>query len=285
MSVPDWIAAGAAVGAAVLVGWQSWETRKSAHAAADAATTANSAIELSRSALEVARTEEGHTRRLIVEAIKTRIDANAHPLSVFINHSAEWPPLEPSISGGQANPLPTDRIYRLPKDGGELILVRFGFRINNLGGHSVTVNINDAWIGDDGTGGNQTVAAGEQCVLPNSALDGFFEIQRTVSEWVEIARRRQDGHPGEETTWTVTLSDDSETGAIDRFELVAGGTPLVKVENEEGGWRLSPGQYKDYARSSPVMAAVELPRKRDYYLSRSKGLLLDEAFATDLSTN
>src|SRR5689334_10464170 len=85
-SLPDWVAAIAAIVAACLVGWQSWETRKSAHASARAAESSNAALELTRRAVEIARTEEGHTRSLIGEAAKTRVDHATPTLTITLGN-------------------------------------------------------------------------------------------------------------------------------------------------------------------------------------------------------
>lgn len=271
-----------ATAAAVLVAWQSWETRKSAHAAASAAITANSAIELSRSALEIARTEERHTRYLIVEGIKNRIDSNAYSLTVLADPSVVWPPFEPSISGGVPNPLPADVVYRLPRDGDKRIIVRAKFRIINEGSRLVLFRTTDPWVYDDGRGNYQTFKADKYQLDARDKSWGYFEVNRTVAEWAEIATYRMTGQSIEEAVRSITVSDDSDTGTIDWYDIQIGGTPLVAIDGEQGSWRLQPGQYTDYEQNFPVMGVEALPRRRVYYLSKRIDLLLDKAFGSDL---
>jgi anti-sigma28 factor (negative regulator of flagellin synthesis) len=265
------------IAAAMLVAWQSWETRKSAQAGAAAVATANAALKLTQSALDVAQKEERHTRQLIIETIKARIDAGTYPLTVTVDPSAVWPPLEPSISGGAPNPLPTNMVYRLPKDADNRIIVRARFDIRNQGSDLVTVKFNDPWVGSDGIGGEQPVKAGAMSLASGRRLDGYFEVDRSVAEWAEIAQYRLTGQVIEDSVRAITLDDESDTGAIDWYEIVIGGTPLIAIDDEQGGWRISPGQYLDFEKNAPVMGVVAHPRKRVYYLSKRKTLLLDEA--------
>jgi hypothetical protein len=280
-SVPDWIAAVAAVGAAMLVGWQSWETRKSANASADAATTANAAVELSRSALEIAREEEHHTRELIAEGIKARIDQRMPAVKVTVEPSAVWPPYEPSVSGGEANQLQPGFTYRLPRDRDKLIIARYRFSVENEGDRAATLGMSHPWRGGADLIGKFVPATEEQSsglyhLAPGYGLRGYFDVQRTVYEWMEIAQYRLTGQPGEQFSFEISLGDEQDTGAIDRHEIVCGGTPLVPVEDQEGAWQLSPGQFLEYNKKSPVLAAILLPTKRIYYLSRANNLLLDD---------
>jgi hypothetical protein len=92
---------------------------------------------------------------------------------------------------------------------------------------------------------------------------------------------RATGQPGDQTAFIVSVSDDSDTDAIDHYQILVGGTPLVQVSDEDGAWRLQPGQYEDFEQQFPVMAAVALPGKRTYYQSKHKNQLLDAAFDQD----
>ncbi|TCO33078.1 hypothetical protein EV652_10377 [Kribbella steppae] len=288
---PDWVAAVAAVCAAILVGWQSWETRKSAQASAKAVIAANLAVSLSQEVLEVARIEERHTRKLIGESVKSRIDAGTQWLKVTASHSVRWPPHDADIiivTGGSDNfgeppDLRLDVVYRLPKDRNHLIGVRVAFSIFNDSPRTVVVAAGEYWTEIVPGQGPLIQNPGPKEIPGETAVKGYFHVARPVSEWVEIAGHRAAGHTGDQAKFTFTVSDDSDAGAIDQYDILVSGTPLVQVSDEEGAWRLQPGQYQDYHQRFPVVAAVALPGKRTYYLSKSKNLLLDTAFGEDLS--
>lgn len=71
----DWLMLGTTIAAAGAAAWQSVETRKSAAAS-------RAAVEVANDALELARAEEGHNRRLISETVKTRIDASIPDITI-----------------------------------------------------------------------------------------------------------------------------------------------------------------------------------------------------------
>jgi hypothetical protein len=272
MSVPDWIAAGAAVGAAVLVGWQSWETRKSAHAAAHAATTANSAIELSRSALEVARTEEGHTRRLIAEAVKNRIDATSPRMFLTLDASPVWPPFEPSTnSNGEPQPVaPRNKVFRLPRDGDDLLIVRQFFTLRNDSSTTMTILPPRFRALEDGADWVEDSYALE----PGSVLRAMFDIEKSVKEWVEKTDYAFTGLTiTPEDVDSFMYVDHADCGVTDTIKIDMWGNPLWPVENEHGAYRVveraigTRGQYVGIQfEAKPLM--------REYWLSRSKSIEL-----------
>ena len=114
---PEWVAAAVGAIAAVVVAWQSWETRKNAKAAGEAARAANEAVAL-------ARIEEGHTRTLIAEAVRTRIDASTPTLTLIVGKPT-WPPIRTIGALGQPpEEVPVGTHFVMPRDAGVPIHVR-----------------------------------------------------------------------------------------------------------------------------------------------------------------
>ncbi|WP_328996329.1 hypothetical protein OG394_16925 [Kribbella sp. NBC_01245] len=272
-SLAEWIAATAAVLAAIVVAYQSWQTKRSADSANSASVAANAALEMARSSLALARAEEGNTRTIIEETIKARIDNHAQWLNVDAPVSASWPPYEPSIAGGEANRIGLDRTYRLPRDRDSRIIVRQLFTVLNEHPRGIMLGMN-AWdvIGEEVT---TSLGPGRYWIAANSRMDGSFDIERTLSEWVAIAEARANGGAGDQYTYTVTAYDNRDAGAIDSYDIIVGGSPVVPIENEVGGWRLHPAQFRDFARKDPVLGAVALPGTRRYYLSKRNDKPLD----------
>lgn len=251
--------------AAGVVSWQSWETRRSANASRDASNAANAALEL-------ARTEERHTRTLIAEGVKTRIDAATPSLTVLVDPEPFWPPFEPSIAGGEAQRLNGGRTYRLPRDATERLIVRQAFVMISDNQRVMVVSM-APWT-DTTPGRSVEARQGQFEVSPGARIEGWFDVERSIGEWVEIAEVRAAGEPGDESTFIIGYSDPADTGAIDHYEIRTGGVPITPIKQESGGWQLPQGLFEG-ARVVPSVRSVVMPRARTYYLSKQHNEKLD----------
>ncbi len=59
---------------------------------------------------------------------------------------------------------------------------------------------------------------------PNEKVDGYWEVTRTVKEWIEIYDERATGSPGPESELTAYVDDGFDNGASYWFTLLLGGT-------------------------------------------------------------
>jgi hypothetical protein len=259
--------------AAVFVAWQSYETRRSANGSLEAAKSANKGLEL-------ARQEERHSRTLIAEAIRSRIDAGTQSLTLIADDTPEWPPREPSIIGGEPNPIGTNHIYRMPRDQEERIVVRQGFNMLNQGPRLLKLGMGDWFEEDAEQATSRTKRSGTYVLRVGEVVFGHFEVERSLSEWVANAILRTKGVPGQNGIFQISISDDADTGAIDHYEITVGGVPIEPVEGEDGGWRIL-ATLRPYGAAFPSMTAVALPRQRNYYLSKIDNLPLDSPRAIE----
>lgn len=254
---PEWVAAGVGAVAAVVVAWQSWETRKNAKAAGDAAQAANEALAL-------ARIEEGHTRTLIAEAVKSRIDANTPSVTLVVGKPS-WPPVR--TLGGYAKPpeeLPPGTTFTMPRDTNLGVFVRQVVTIHNARDHPIELRTAGAWH-DAAT----WEPLGELFTVPAGGhVCGHYVVQRSLGEWVDIAERRENGDPGPEHRFELIYLDQADTGAIDNYEVVTGGVPIERVPGELGGWRIAELASGPYNHND-VMSSAVMPRRRRYWLSRT----------------
>lgn len=248
----SWAAAGAAILAAGVVAWQSWETRRSANASRDAAVAANAALDLSR--------------QQVAEAIRARIDASMPEIVVQAPREVQWPPLSPPRHLGD-HPQPFPRVdefavMHLPKHGDEQIMVRAEFTIFNESTRHVELATSTLVDADDNELPNPLRLA------PGERVTGLFSVKRTLTDWVRIYKQREAGEPGDETKFSVTYMDPSDTGAMEHWHVAVAGCPVEEVTDVQG-WRIvgAPSAFVDTPRA---MGIGEPIRYRRYWLSRTR---------------
>lgn len=109
------VGAGATAISAAFIAWQAYETRRAAQATRASAQETAESVELTRQALQISQDSLAVSRALAAEQMKGRLDARAPRLRVNLG-TPEWPPLEPSVHGGQPNPIPPDFVFHQPRD-------------------------------------------------------------------------------------------------------------------------------------------------------------------------
>lgn len=252
-----WVAAGAAVVAAGIVAWQSWETRRSADASAKAVKTANDALEVAR--------------QQAAEAVRARIDAATPAISVYLDPEVDWPPLQPSgFLGGEPNPLTqglTPESMFMPRHGDQQIMVRAGVRVANDSGRRVRVDVHGLIQKADGV----TPVPSPLLLAPGAELDAWCAATHDLAGWIEVHKTRARGEPGDEVVASVHYIDPADTGANDRWELVIGGTPVAPVADMEGGWQIISTPHPSPGAVGAIGTASVVLRHRRYYLSKSRG--------------
>ena len=249
----NWVAAGAAVVAAAVVCWQSWETRRSAEASEGAVATANAALEL--------------TRQQAAEAVRARVDANTPTITVHLPDEPTWPPLEPSVYlGGEPQPLPVGPMTEpmlMPRDRARQIMIVTPVEIINESTRHVTVDVYEL-VDDKGA-----ALSGPICLDPGQRFGARFAVTRTLEEWISVHRAREAGEAGAEAVGAVRYGDPADTGAIDRWELTLSGCPVERVSELEAGWRLIPAPAHTSGRPGAIGLGSAI-RERQYYLSKRR---------------
>ncbi len=272
-NTPAWVAAIAAVVAGGIVAWQSWETRKSAEASQAAAQAAQAAVVTANEALRLSRLQA-------VEAVKSRIDAAMPMITIHADTAPTWPPQQPTVFGGGApNDLPSgdaSRVLHLPRDSQDLISVRLWITVSNDSGRTVELTTSE-FEGAPSRGDPPTGVVTQPIQLgPGQIQKGWFRVTRPLDEWAAILKEREDGNPGPQAEFTAVYIDPADSGAIDNWSVVVGGTPVERVPELEGGWRIIGDGRHQAVGSLSGMAAAVMPRERRYYLSRSRNLPLGD---------
>lgn len=173
---------------AVVVAWQSWETRRSAEASERAVDAAERAVAAADEGLDLSRQQ-------VAEAVRTRIDAATPVITVSAPAEPEWPPLEPSgYLGGEPQPIRQGmepRTWHMPRDRAQEITVRTPVSIKNCSDVMVTVGVDELTDGAGQRAGHSLdLASGEQ-------RDLYFAFTRTIEAWVAIYQQRTAGHGGD----------------------------------------------------------------------------------------
>lgn len=264
------VAATAACVAAAIVAWQSWETRKSANASREAAQAAAAGLETANDALEIARQEEGHSRALVVEAHRARIDATLPAISVIPQQTIFWPPtLSPNPY--QANSwerCPLDASFTLPADARKALGVQG--RIGSYNGSQRVVQLRVDYLPMDG---GERVYDRVVTLAPGADHSIEFLAWTWIEHWVtqeDAATRSLEGQPP-----GVSYSDQLDSGGSISWSFAISHAPIYQThDSEPGRYRLisaepSPG------RSSPGSPSLIVQREyRTYWLSRPDGIEL-----------
>jgi hypothetical protein len=173
--------AAAAVVAAAVVTWQSWDTRKSAQASRAAVDAANDGLEL--------------TRQQAAEAVRARIDAATPRVTVTMPAAPTWPPLQPSLyAGGHPQPYPIGlRVDPLltPRDADLPILVRTPVTVINESDAHVRLEIGELTTEDGAS------LIGPLVLAPRERYEALFAVTRTLAGWIEVFQARAEGGAGE----------------------------------------------------------------------------------------
>jgi len=259
-----WVAAIAAVVAAGVVAWQSIETRRSANASKEAAETAARGLDVASEALEVARAEEGHSRSLIVEAHRARMDATIPAVSVLPQRNVLWPPFragsDRTPTTGSWERCPDDVTFALPRDGKQLLGLGGSVRLVN--GSPAEVELNATY---------RPLEGGE-------LVDRTIRLEAGKSETIQFLTWASveawiDGSPdafGQSWSWGqpffVNWGDQLESGVGVGWEFEIVGSPLEPEDGRQGSYRLVSSGY-------PTLHVAR--QNRSYWLSRSRSVELD----------
>ncbi len=260
------IATAAALG---VIAYQSWQTRLATESAELGLAMAERSLRVSQS--------------VAVEAEKSRLDQRA-PRIAIERKPVYWPPFGPSPLSAGMPPAQFDegRIFRMPGQGSEILILRADGTVRNEGPWSVRVHFNNAvirqqqpqhWDDDDELPWEPSRPEGyEKHLAPGESVDFRVEEPRTVGEWVENARARLQGKPAPMAIHAeIIVPDDFDNGVIDNFRIELGGCPLNPVHGETESWQIP----ACFPHNVPIYFTV-FALSRQYYRSKRKAQKLPE---------
>lgn len=217
----------AAIVAAVVVIVQTVLTRKALTEAARSRATAEVA-------LDVARSEHRNSTFLAIEAVRSRIAGNAPSAELHVEEVIDAI-YSPSITGsGYAERWPDGYVFHV-RDSQRLLMVRAEVTLRNTGSRAARFTLHRAlrrgvWPPDErGIAYLAGTKPGPRDVLlaPGAALNGYWEVTRTMGEWIEIFEgRAAGGGSGPEAVLEASADDGQDTGASYAYRVVLGGAAL-----------------------------------------------------------
>lgn len=259
------MAAGAAIAAAGVVVWQSWETRRAANSAAQASAAAVEGLDVARESARISSDSLEVTRQLAAEAVRTRIDAGMPALNVTVTGDTDTQGfLSRSVTVGYTDvtwaSAPAGTEFALPRDAGVLLCARGTAVVENASSRTVELHCTYMWQGRRDR---------ERLTIDPGNTGAFaFQVWRSVHEWVEGrgAGFMSLGGTTYGTDLAVVYEDPSDTGANEGWELVVEGSPLEEVPGLQGAFRIPDGRPD---------VTFRMVRRRDYFLSKSRNQPLD----------
>jgi hypothetical protein len=263
----EWLTAIVAFLAAVVVAIQSVYTAHSAKASKDAAQAAVQGLTVATEALDIARDEEQHSRSLVIEAHRARIDAALPAISVIAGEAqvplyicrqpehGEWKVL-----------LPTERLA-LPGHSGTALAL--GSWINLHNGSERVVDLTVAFTPSGNPGeppGVMELAERRFVLAPGEGRQVSFLTWTTIADWVKNGAASLNHEEwSKRAAPTVSYDDPVDSGANRKWDIVVEGSPLAPVEGETDAYR----------QGSTRAAVRVLPERREYWLSKDQGIRLD----------
>lgn len=258
----------AAVAAAAVI-WQAVLTRR-------ALSDANASLTLAKESLDVAREAQAHAALMSVEAVRARVAVNA-PSADLVARRDTLRLLAPStVPNGYPQPWPADHVFHI-SDAAQEIMVRIAVTLRNTGSRATRFTLwgalRSSVVKPSEAGLAEMVGTkrGPDDVLlqPGESVDGYWEVTRTLAEWIAVFDERASSSPGPEYELTAYVDDGFDNGASYWFTLLLGGTV---VEPSSAGlretWALIAADRTD------AMNVGRRPVTARYWISKSQELEL-----------
>lgn len=226
-------------------------------------------VEATEDTLKVARDEFKHGQMLRVDAQRAAIDAEMPRLTVEVAQQSTqvWRTdrSEPDPYGGEEQhaEVASGEEFTTPRDNKIPLQVGMHISISNDGPRRARVRF-------DMQDGSKEVV-----IKAGDTYSQWVKRIQPLSEWIEVAKVRQNGEPGEErNVASVVYIYPGDVGAIEVHDIIQGGTFVEPVPGNAGGWRI---KSFERTREEPfgILNAVALPFVRTYWASRSENRSLE----------
>ena len=265
----DWtVVSSVATSAAVLVvAWQAYETRRTAHKTGAAADVASGSLEVARESLKT-------SRNVVLEATKTRLDSRAPRLKVSAapTDSERARHRTPVLHRGDIGPeWPRDQEFRRNGDDHQPLTLGAQFEIENEGDVTVDLSIDGSvnWLRPSPPAVrfkpsvSVTLAPGQRCEFR-------LEETRPLHQWIEAWENRpKESQELPHIVGEVTCDDSFDDGVIDRWRLEAWCYPIEPRPGDIAAWVLRP-QGVGQDPKPPIVTARVGKVRRKYFFSKEK---------------
>lgn len=234
-------------------------------------------------ALTVARAESRNSTFLALEAVRARIALNAPSAELYVDE----------IQDAIFSPSPTnsESDERWP-DGHEFhigqtqlrLKVRASVTLLNTGSRSTRFTLHRAIR----RGQYSSNAYGEPVLVgtdpgptdvllePGKSFQGYWEVTRSMQEWIDIYDARAAGNPSPEAVLEVHVDDGQDTGAHYIYSVVLGGSALIPKPGLRETWIFA-GLYDASRGSYDGVGSGNRPVKVLSWLSKSDNVRLEDS--------
>jgi hypothetical protein len=243
MTSDSWAVLGAIAtsASAIVIAYQSIQTKKSVAAAKQGAEAAAAAVGISQAILQetqLARIDTAIPRLLVIaEPQNPRVDR-------LTDRGAEqiWPEV----------------IFQLPRDAHQCIAVSVNFSVHSDGPGMVDLhayNEESFFVGG--------VSRTRYGLLPGNDISVAYRISQTVEQWVELAESLKNGESAKPHKFGLWHRGPNDAEAAESIEIHTRGTVLQEAPHSDGSWQLVPN----------LLIAPEVqPTIRRYWLSVSANI-------------
>ena len=243
MTSDSWAVLGAIAtsASAIVIAYQSIQTKKSVAAAKQGAEAAAAAVGISQAILQetqLARIDTGIPRLLVIaEPQKPRVDR-------LIDRGVEqiWP----------------EMTFQLPRDANQSVAATISFSVHSDGPGMVDLHAynEDSFV----VAGVSRTRYG---LLPGNDISVNYQISQTVEQWVELAQSLKNGESVEPHKFGLWHRGPNDAEAAESIEIHTRGTVLQEVLDSAGSYQLVPNL---------LLAPEVQPTIRRYWLSVSANI-------------
>lgn len=253
----DWVALMAALAtsaSAIVIAIQAKYTRRSAEASENAVAIANDTLR---------------------EAQIARIDSNTPRFFVAAEGFLAGVATLESKARDDREVVGSDRVFRMPRDGDDLLALAYFIRIHNDGPGTLQLMCSDMFtIGGpdaedylDEEGQISPRILRQMTLAPGASQRGSFVVERRIADWVTIAEAVERGAPLDDWRFQLVARGTGDMDVDVAQSVVVTGSPLTRVPREDGAWRVANQLFE-------VIRGAAQPAVRTYWRSR----MADERF-------
>lgn len=213
-----WAAVGAAIAtgaSAIVIAIQARYTRES--------------VQASQAAVLVAH-------ETLRESQLARLDANAPRLFLtFSRNSFEDAYAIKGVTRSAATQVaPDDHVFRLPRDKDWKIGCDLSMTIRNDGDRSVQLIVTPGLTVTPKKYPSKILVLG-----PGISIEGTYKVERSLQEWVDIAKQRAAGNQGHLFIFEASYTGAGDSDVTESHRVSTEGTLVAPVKDEDGAWRVA----------------------------------------------
>lgn len=273
----------ASAGFVAIVTWLAPSDQRAGFAAASAAVATLAVIAWqSRTSGRAARAAEAGlatTTKALDEAERGRLDQQGPRTWVTLG-PVSWPPLEPSVAGGEPNQFPLNTEFALPGQAGHLIMLVAEGTICNEGDQTVSVTFSGSFrfrqqapaVIDQDLGWDRPVVGGtlQRSLSPGTEMQFRLEDALSAASWRTNTEAATRGEVAPHVmVGEIIVNDLLDNGVVDVWRLELGGYALESVAGKTEVWAFPRVGLGSSHRTPPVHAVVH-PRHRRYWRSKQR---------------